>query len=98
LRNFSAYPLPDDELIVACEGQPLYAFREGRPLWTSAIIASGLSEPIFDGSGNIYVGNVALNKSGKQIWKLSAGFSPVGFDSQGRLYGLGQGGIVSLSR
>jgi outer membrane protein assembly factor BamB len=92
------YPLPDDELIVACENGPIHTFRKGSALWTAAIFASGDPEPIFDGSGNIYFGNTALDKSGKQVWKLSAAFTPVGFDSQGRLYGSVEGDIVSLSR
>jgi hypothetical protein len=107
------YPLLQDELMVACREQPLYSLREGRPLWTSTIGASetSMSEPMFDGSGNIYVGAegpsamtilTALDKSGHQIWKLSAGAmmmpNPVGFDIQGRLYVAVSDHIVSLSQ
>ena len=107
------YPMPNDELIVACRDEPLYALREGKPLWTSTIgvaEASSWSEPIFDGSGNLYVGAegsnpmtelTALDKSGKQIWRLSAMTttpSPAGFDSQGRLYVVVSDKIVSLSQ
>lgn len=107
------YPLLQDELMVACRDQPLYSLRQGKPLWTSSIGASqmSLSEPVFDGSGNIYIGIedpsamtvlAALDKSGSQIWKLSAGGmtmpNPVGFDIQGRLYVAVSDHIVSLSQ
>ena len=107
------YPMPNDELIVACREEPLYALREGKPLWTSTISASeasSWSEPIFDGSGNVYVGAegsnamtelTALDKSGKQVWRLSAMTrmpSPAGFDSQGRMYVVVSDRIVGLSQ
>ena len=108
------YPLSNDDLIVACSDQPLYSLQGGKPLWTATIGASGgwsWSDVMIDGSGNIYVGAegpsvmtelTALDKSGKQIWKVSAGTTtmpkPVGFDTLGRLYVSVSERIVSLSQ
>ena len=45
---------------------------------------------------------MALDKSGRQIWKVSAGMTympkPAGFDSHGRLYVTVSERIVSLSQ
>jgi len=110
---FDLYPSSNDDLIVACTKQALYSLREGKPLWTAAPGGSGdwyWSKIIFDGSGSIYLGGqspsvfqlMALDKSGRQIWKFSAGTidmpKPVGFDTQGRLYVSVSERIVSLSQ
>jgi outer membrane protein assembly factor BamB len=112
--DVEVYPLLNDELMVACSHQPLYSLREGKPLWTMPAGAAAdwsWSTPLFDGSGNIYVGAagpsamtelIALDKSGNQIWEVPAGTVskpiPVGFDTQGRLYVSVAERIVSLSR
>jgi outer membrane protein assembly factor BamB len=112
--DVSVNPRRSDELIVACRDQPLYSLRDGKPLWISNLAASEgwrWSEPMFDSSGNIYLGAegpsaktelTALNKSGKQVWKVTGGtFSmpePIGFDAQGRLYVTVSEQIVSLSQ
>ncbi len=110
----NVYPLPGDELIVNCREQPLYALQEGKPLWTTTVGASEgrlWSETMFDGSGRVYVGAegtsgmtelTALDKSGKPVWKVPTGTmnmpSPLGFDSQGRLYVSASDRVVSLSQ
>jgi TIR domain len=112
--DVSLYPLPNDEVVVACSDQPLYALRDGKPLWRTTVGGSGdsyWSAIIFDGSGNIYFGAqggsnmnelIALDKSGNQIWRVPAGTVgkpiPVGFDAQGRLYVSVSERIVSLSQ
>jgi TIR domain/PQQ-like domain len=112
--DVNLYPLPNDDLIVSCTDQPLYALREGKPLWTiaqSAVEGLFWSEIMYDASESIYVGVegrsvmtelVALNKFGNQVWKLSSGTptmpKPVGFDAQGRLYVNVSERIVSLSQ
>jgi TIR domain len=112
--SFNVYPSSNDDLVVACRNQALYSLREGKPLWTAALGASGgwfWSEIVSDGSGSIYLGGegpapifqlIALDKSGKQIWKVLAGTvslpQPVGFDSQGRLYVSVSERIVCLSQ
>ena len=77
--GFIVHPLSNDDLIVACANQPLYALRGGKPLWTATLGASGgwsWSDIMSDGSGNIYLGGegralmtqlIALDKSGRQI-------------------------------
>jgi TIR domain-containing protein len=112
--RFNVYPSSNDDLIVACSNQPLYSLRGGKPLWTATLGASGgwsWSNIVSDGSGSIYLGGegpsianqlIALDKSGKQIWKVSAGATyvpqPAGFDAQGRLYVTVSERIVSLSQ
>ena len=112
--SFNVYPSSNEDLVVACRNQALYSLRGGKPLWTATLGASGgwsWSNIVSDGSGSIYLGGegpsiayqlIALDKSGKQIWKVSAGTTyvpqPVGFDSQGRLYVTVSERIVSLSQ
>jgi hypothetical protein len=83
--RFSVYPLPNDDLIVACTNQALYTLRGGKPLWTATLGASGgwsWSGMMLDGSGSIYVGArgpapstdlIAFDKLGRQVWKVSTG-------------------------
>jgi hypothetical protein len=108
------YLMPNEDLIVSCSKQPLYALREGKTLWTVSDGTSGGSDVISDGSGNIYVGAsapgrspssdlAAFDKLGKAKWRVSSGTyempKPVGFDAQGRIYViLGDSIIVSLSQ
>jgi hypothetical protein len=108
------YPLPNDDLIVSCRNQPLYLLREGKSLWTATLGApSGWvwTNIVSDGAENIYVSAkgpplmtdlTALDKSGKQMWKISSGTTglptPIGFDAQGRLYVYVSERIVALSR
>jgi hypothetical protein len=86
----------------------------GKPLWTAILGApSGWYwlHMVSDSSGNIYVGAkgpplmtelTALDKSGKQMWKIWSGTtglpSPIGFDAQGRRYVYVSERIVALSR
>ena len=107
-------PLLNDDLLVACRDQPLYALRKGKPLWTATIGTSGRSswsDSIFDGAGNIYLGAegsspltelTALDRTGKQIWTLATGTvempEPAGFDAQGRLYVSVSQQVVTLSQ
>jgi hypothetical protein len=111
-NRFILHPLSNNDLVVACTNQAVYAVREGKPLWTAALGASGgwsWSDIVSDGSASIYLGGegptyqlIALDKSGRQIWKVPAGTTykpqPVGFDAQGRLYVTVSERIVSLSQ
>jgi TIR domain-containing protein len=113
--SFKVYPSSNDDLVVACRNQALYSLRGGKPLWTATLGASGgwsWSDIVSDGSGSIYLGGegssittyqlIALDRSGKQVWKVSAGSTylpkPAGFDSQGRLYVTVSERIVCLSQ
>lgn len=112
--SVAVYPIPDNEVIVACDHEPLYLLRDGKKLWASTMeVTSGntWSEAVFDGSGNIYAGAEetspfpdlrSFDKNGKQRWKISTGTirkaSPIGFDVQGRLYVSVGEQLVSLSR
>jgi outer membrane protein assembly factor BamB len=112
--DVTVYPLPPNDLIVTCNDQPLYSLHDGKPGWTAMVGAAKgwfWSGILTDGSGNVYVGAegpsikgelIALDKSGKQIWNVSAGssfkLSPVGFDAQGRLYVSDSERIVCLSK
>jgi outer membrane protein assembly factor BamB len=110
----SVYPILNNEVVIACDNQALYSLRDGKLLWTSTLETTAgnfWSEVVFDGAGNIYAGAEettpmpdlrAFDKSGKQLWKISTGNinkpSPIGFDSQGRLYVVVKGHVVSLSQ
>lgn len=111
--SVDAFPFAGDEVVVACDNQPLYALRNGKPLWTSPVGASGdktWRDAVFDASGNLYVGSygpsiqadlISLDNTGKQRWTVSVGSptmpTPLGFDPSGRLYVQVSETIVTLS-